>query len=219
MTKDTGTVARAIRSQDHKVTLANRIHATLLNQIAALVAQSQVCESALGSGDGKLFTEIARLRDMLRTLEEATRELVEATIEPGALDLADALRAEVEEFQRRHPGIRVEGSWEGVASIRIRWLTRLIIDVVHEALANAARHGRPSELQVIASRVSGGLLVRIRDNGRGFDARVSGRTTSGALGHYGIHIMQERAKSAQGRLEISSAPGKGTQVTLFVPVS
>jgi len=212
-------VARAIRSQDHKVTLANRIHATLLNQIAALVAQSQVCESALGSGDGKLFTEIARLRDMLRTLEEATRELVEATIEPGALDLADALRAEVEEFQRRHPGIRVEGSWEGVASIRIRWLTRLIIDVVHEALANAARHGRPSELQVIASRVSGGLLVRIRDNGRGFDARVSGRTTSGALGHYGIHIMQERAKSAQGRLEISSAPGKGTQVTLFVPVS
>src|SRR3989337_1492865 len=120
MTKDTGTVARAIRSQDHKVTLANRIHATLLNQIAALVAQSQVCESALGSGDGKLFTEIARLRDMLRTLEEATRELVEATIEPGALDLADALRAEVEEFQRRHPGIRVEGSWEGVASIRIR---------------------------------------------------------------------------------------------------
>lgn len=212
-------MARAIRSQDHKVTLANRIHATLLNQIAALVAQSQVCESALGSGDGKLFTEIARLRDMLRTLEEATRELVEATIEPGALDLADALRAEVEEFQRRHPGIRVEGSWEGVASIRIRWLTRLIIDVVHEALANAARHGRPSELQVIASRVSGGLLVRIRDNGRGFDARVSGRTTSGALGHYGIHIMQERAKSAQGRLEISSAPGKGTQVTLFVPVS
>lgn len=212
-------MARVIRLRDQQAVLANRIHATLLNQIAAVVAQSQVCEGAVGSGDAQSVAEVTRLRDMLRTLEASARELLEETIDAGRTTLAGALQAEVDAFQRKHPEIRVACSLDGAGSVRARWLTRLIVDVVHEAMVNAARHGRPSQLDLVASRAADGILLRVRDNGRGFDTRFTGWSASGARGHYGIRIMQESAKSANGRLEISSAPGRGTQVTLFLPVA
>lgn len=212
-------MARVVRLREQQAVLANRIHATLLNQIAAVVAQSQVCESAIGSGDGRSADEVSRLRDMLRTLEEAARKLFETTIDAGGATLAEALQAEVEAFQRKHSEIRIECRLDDVGIIRARWLTRVIVDIVHEAMVNAARHGRPSQLDLVATRAAGGILLRVRDNGRGFDLRSTERSTPGALGHYGIHIMQESAKSANCRVEISSAPGKGTQVSLFVPVA
>lgn len=211
-------MARASRTRGNQALLVSRIHSTLLNQIAALVAQSQVCESAVDSGDARSVAEVLRLQDMLKTLEKAARQIIDATLEESGSTLADSLLTELDKLQQTHPEIRVASSLDGAVNIRARWLMRLIVDVVHEALANAARHGRPSELELVASRAAGGMLVRLRDNGRGFDVQSVMQAGSSARAHYGIHIMQESAKSANGRLEISSAPGRGTQVTLFVPL-
>ncbi|HEX9714585.1 MAG TPA: ATP-binding protein, partial [Desulfurivibrionaceae bacterium] len=58
-----------------------------------------------------------------------------------------------------------------------------------------------------------GLVLLIRDNGRGFDPANS--SSSKSLGLLG---MRERAAILGGRVEISSAPGKGTRVTAWIPL-
>lgn len=211
-------MARSVRLQDQRMALAYQLHATLLNSIGALVAQAQICERAIAVGGAQSLNEIARLRSMLKDLEGSAREIIDSAFHHQSSDLSDALREELVEFQRRHPGIEIESSFEGGLGAKTRWLTRLIADTVHEALTNAARHGKPSRVEVSTTLTENGLLLRIRDNGQGFDARqLKGMHVNNVPGRYGIRIMQESAKSVQGRLEISSVPGRGTQVTLFVP--
>lgn len=202
-----------------RMTLATQLHSVLLNEIGALIAQSQICERSAEMGDGRTLHEVARLREMLRDLEDSTRELIDVAMNPSGSLFSDALQREVSEFRAKHPEIEVSSSVDDVASVRSKWPARLAVDIVHEALVNAAKHGKPSRIEVTATAVKEGILIRIRDNGRGFDTRrISDPNAMGVPGRYGIRIMCESAKSVEGRVEISSALGRGTQVTLFIPV-
>lgn len=81
--------------------------------------------------------------------------------------------------------------------------------IVQEALANALRHARADRV-LLALRVEDDRCVlEVVDNGRGFDPLV----TVGP----GLVAMRERARSAGGRMDITSAPGRGTRVLASLP--
>lgn len=80
-----------------------------------------------------------------------------------------------------------------------------------EALANAARHARAGCVTVDFALRGASLQVRIQDDGMGFDAAAPGP------GH-GQGGMRARAAALGARLEVTSAPGRGTRVELDVPV-
>jgi PAS domain S-box-containing protein len=88
--------------------------------------------------------------------------------------------------------------------------------VVQESLTNIARHARASHVRVELKRGVDGILVRIADNGAGFNAgdvfsRRSEQPTAGLLG------MRERVQLLGGELSIDSAWGSGTTVTARIP--
>jgi signal transduction histidine kinase len=59
------------------------------------------------------------------------------------------------------------------------------------------------------------IRVQMRDDGCGFDPEKASRE----LGHWGLIIMRERARQLGGELKISSAPGRGTELDIVVPLS
>ncbi len=81
---------------------------------------------------------------------------------------------------------------------------------VREALNNAVRHGRPSDVLLQVTLAQGGLAILIRDNGCGFDPQ--------AVQGNGLHNLQERMRKVNGRCRIESSPGKGTTVFLTLPM-
>lgn len=83
--------------------------------------------------------------------------------------------------------------------------------IVHEALCNAWRHGKAHSLKVVLSETADIVWVKVMDDGNGFDPSLR------RDGHYGLRIMQERAETIGARLGISSSPGKGTCVNLYLP--
>ncbi len=88
-----------------------------------------------------------------------------------------------------------------------------LLRIAREAIYNANRHGRPSEIRVkLDIDASGACLLEVRDNGQGFDPSNRERH-----GHYGLSIMKERASLIGGDLQITSAPGKGSVMRLWVP--
>jgi signal transduction histidine kinase len=91
---------------------------------------------------------------------------------------------------------------------------RSLLMVVREALQNALRHAAPDNVSVSLSSDRHGLQVEIADDGRGFDPSIL-NTSNGQ--HYGLIGMRERAEKLGGRLFLTSATGKGTQVRLNVP--
>ncbi len=81
--------------------------------------------------------------------------------------------------------------------------------IAREALVNAARHANATRIVMQAGRGYSGYFVAVEDDGRGFEA-----TQSAPSGHFGLQIMQARAKHIGGNVEIESAPGRGTRVVL-----
>ena len=93
----------------------------------------------------------------------------------------------------------------------------LVFRSITEILANARVHSGAKTLKVRLERAAGVLDVRVADDGRGFDlepALARARRTN----HLGLESLMERVDAAGGRVEITTAPGKGTVVEIAQPL-
>ena len=85
-----------------------------------------------------------------------------------------------------------------------------IYRVVQEALNNSVRHAHARTVQVRVSRSTASVRLAIEDDGDGFDTRE----TRGL----GLAGMAERVRNAGGEFQIESAPGRGTTLSILLPV-
>jgi signal transduction histidine kinase len=88
--------------------------------------------------------------------------------------------------------------------------------IFKEAVNNAARHSRCTHVEIEIELSEGRLLLRVRDDGRGFDP--NGDAATGRSGN-GLESMRERARSLGGQIEIISRANLGTTVKLNLPIS
>jgi two-component system sensor histidine kinase DegS len=89
--------------------------------------------------------------------------------------------------------------------------------IVQEALSNVRRHSKASQVVTVVEFGEGRAKITIEDNGQGFELpdRTGDLATTGKLGLIGMH---ERAHLLDGTLTVRSEPGKGTTVTVAVPL-
>lgn len=89
--------------------------------------------------------------------------------------------------------------------------------IAQEALRNTCRHAQASRASVAMEYGEDKTIIRVSDNGKGFELpeRLSDLASLGKLGLAG---MEERARLLGGTLSLQSAPGKGTTVTIEVPI-
>jgi signal transduction histidine kinase len=85
--------------------------------------------------------------------------------------------------------------------------------IAQEALHNVGKHARASKVEVCLEAVDGEMTLRISDNGIGFDPRGV------RAGHMGLGTMGQRAAALGGEYRVESAPGKGTTITVRVPLA
>ena len=85
--------------------------------------------------------------------------------------------------------------------------------MAQEALNNVTRHAGARAASVALRRMDGGLLLAVRDDGVGFDPARPGKGRS-----LGLASMRERVRLVNGTLDIQSAPGRGTEIVVWVPV-
>jgi signal transduction histidine kinase/ligand-binding sensor domain-containing protein len=86
--------------------------------------------------------------------------------------------------------------------------------IAREAISNACRHSHAKHLNIEVSFTSSDFRMLIQDDGVGLDANAF---LAHYRGHFGLASMRERADLIGGRLNVSSASGKGTAITLLLP--
>ena len=159
----------------------------------------------------------AELAEVARLAAEAADELRAVVVElrPAALEedgLVATLASQVQVLDRAHTASVAFGT-EGVRALPAGQ-EAAVLRVAQEALHNALRHSGAEHVLVSLTGTTGrGALLRVTDDGRGFDpdsVRRAGR-------HPGLVSMRDRAAAVGGRLTLDSAPGKGTAVELEVP--
>jgi PAS domain S-box-containing protein len=90
--------------------------------------------------------------------------------------------------------------------------------IAQEAMTNALRHAGASRLAVALRVDDGALVLSVRDDGHGFDLGAAARRAARGESA-GLSGMEERAQLAGGRLEMTSAPGRGTEVRAVFPLA
>ena len=89
-----------------------------------------------------------------------------------------------------------------------------LVQVLREAVANASRHARASKVGITGEVEHGRLILTVSDNGVGFDV-TAGSTEE----HHGLRNMANRARMLDAHLQIDTSKGRGTTITLSVPIT
>jgi signal transduction histidine kinase len=162
--------------------------------------------------------ELARASaERLREAVASARRVVRARLEDLSVHLPlGGVEAAVKEVSaRRGQGLPLVVSCEGPAVDLAPETTAVVVRVLTEALANAARHASPERVEVRLRVGERRLTLEIEDDGVGFQPGEAGGPGDG---HFGLTLMRERARSAGGLLTVTSAPDHGACVKLEVPV-
>lgn len=120
--------------------------------------------------------------------------------------------AEGGEFELGRSSVQVDVLTSSAAGLDDPRSRESIVSIVREAVTNALRHGRAECVRVQLSKEKNVTILRIIDNGVGFEVDDVLRD-----GHYGIISMEEKATSLGASLELHSAPGLGTTVEIVWP--
>jgi PAS domain S-box-containing protein len=201
-----------LNEQDRKLT-AYEIHDGLAQQLAGALYKFQSID-ALREHDldaaRELFDESLQL---LRGAMAETRRLISG-LRPPILDesgVVDAVEYLVSEQNRRGgPQIEFVHS-EGFGRLAPP-LESAAFRIVQECLTNACRYSKSDRIRVEIRQVEEHVHVEVRDWGVGFDP------TGVSHEHYGLQGIRERARLLGGAAAIETAPGKGTCVSVDLPL-
>ena len=196
--------------EDEAQRIAQELHDELGQQLTALKLEVERVRRRAEAGRDTAEP----LEDMSEMIDEAIHAVrrISSELRPGVLDrlgLTAALEWLLREFERRS-SIRTELHAQDVGPADSDTATTLF-RITQEGLTNVARHSRATSVVAELTATAGSLVLRIRDDGTGFDAAVAGRTSLGLLG------MKDRAARLGGTLVIISAPGRGTELVATVP--
>jgi len=181
----------------------------------ALVAVSRNLEG-LASGNSQV--SIKDIREQVRDILQEVRRFGQQ-LRPSILDdlgLLPAVKWLVSELTENY-GIATDIEVLGEACQLLPEAELMLFRIVQEALTNVRRHSGADKVCVRVEFADHGTKIMVSDNGKGFEmpTRVGDLARTGKLGLAG---MQERAQLLGGTLVIDSKPGKGTTLTVEVPL-
>ena len=207
---------------EERARLARDLHDSVTQSIFSLGMMARAAQTQHARGAEAL----GRTLDRIGTLaQEALTEMRALLFElrPSALaeeGLAAALDQLVASFRVRMD-LPISFETTGPAGVRLPpEVETAVFRIVQEALGNAAKHARATQVTVALAVDDERMTITVSDNGAGFDPNaVAASAQDGRNGGMGMQTMRERAASAGVALRITSAPGSGTTVVVEAPLS
>jgi two-component system, NarL family, sensor histidine kinase DegS len=204
--------------EEERMRIARDMHDGPAQSMANLVLQAEILERLIQRDPAQVVKELADFKDGVRAVLEDTRRLI-FDLRPMTLDdlgLVPTLRKFVKDYgdkakvnaQLRVMGeeVRLPGSYEPS-----------IFRIIQEALNNARKHAKASNVEVLINFQEDTVTAVVRDDGVGMDVAAIEARIDGSK-NLGLISMRERADLEKGTLEIRSELGKGTEVRAGFPL-
>jgi two-component system NarL family sensor kinase len=187
--------------------LANWLHDGAVQDL--IVVGQDLGDAERGDASG-----LRRAREVVRsTIAQLRNVLVDLHPGVAGAGLAPALQV-MGDAQARQAAFDVDVTVEVDAEGRH---DQLLLSVARELLINVVKHADARHVELSVGRRQDAVVLEIHDDGRGFD--LARRADAPSEGHIGLASSAERVESVGGRLEIDSAPGRGTQARAELPLA
>jgi signal transduction histidine kinase len=202
--------------------LARDLHDGPINAVASLTMGIDFARRLLDEDPVKAREELSTLhRQAAKTARDMRMTMYR--LRPLALETA-GLSAALEQYvtrmqtERKEPRLHFSGPNPNTFEPRLSQnAATMVFDIMKEAVGNALKHAEAKNIWINLNVKGDWLIASTSDDGKGFDVQaiMSGYTTRGSMGMINI---QERAELAQGDSRIESSPGRGTTITVQVPL-
>jgi signal transduction histidine kinase len=181
--------------------------ALLSMEVSALEQEARGSAQEIAEPLKTLSEQIVRL---VSDVHHLSRQIHPST--PTDLGLTVALESECSAFRRLYGASAVLDLGQIPPSLPAEVAVALY-RIAQEGLRNAAKHAQAREIRISLHSGDGELILRVEDNGVGFDPGASGKG-----GGLGLVTIRERARLVNGSLKIQSQPGQGTSLIVRVPI-
>lgn len=204
---------RAAAAAEERARLARDMHDSVAKTLHGAALAAQALPVWLAKDPDRAAATAAQVVNAAETAAQEARDLISDLREDAAdVPIGDSV-AHVLRTWSEETGVDTKLHASGSPLPLLVTARHETIAVLREALTNIDRHAAASAVTVDLTAVSDHLVMTVRDDGRGFDPAVP------VPGHYGLVGMRERAAHAGGSLTVSSTPGRGTSLTLRVPLA
>jgi two-component system, NarL family, nitrate/nitrite sensor histidine kinase NarX len=206
---------REVAIAEERNLLAQELHDSIAQSLAFLNLQAQLLRRLLSAGR---TAEVSETLDAIQSgVQESyadVRELLtHFRTRTSEADVEHGVRSLLARFERQ-AGVPAALSINGDALPLAPDDQLQVMHILQEALSNVRKHAQAKRVDVEVHRGPDHLFV-VRDDGRGFDPT---RSPADGDAHVGLRIMRERAEKIGATVTIASRPGRGTEITLRVPM-
>ena len=201
--------------EEERISIAGEIHDELGQGLTALHMDLSTLRAKVPESDKEQHDKITSILELATTITRTVQK-ISMDLRPGILDdldLIPALQWQTDEFQKR-TGVKCQLTIESTDIDLNNHQSTTLYRICQEVLTNITRHARATQVQVVMEEQDGNLVLEIRDNGKGItEKQIEDSESLGIIG------MRERCLSCDGEMQIRGVPGKGTTLTVSIPVN
>jgi len=196
--------------------IAREIHDGVAQSLSYLNMKTKLVSDSVSSQNTvKALTELGDIRKIVQDTYEDIRESIDQlSTEIRNLPMIPVLANYIREFGNNN-NIRVQFEVPRVFSQLSPIAELQVLRITQEALTNVRRHALATEVEVKLGKVSQAVEMLVKVNGQGF---ILSDLEKSPPGYHGLNIIKERAEGLGGSLDISTAPGEGTEVRVSLPI-
>lgn len=201
--------------EEERKRIAMDIHDGIGQMLTSLKYQIESIDSSEDHVQNKVFEVDRLIKNVIKEVRRVTFNLKPTVL--GDYGLQSALKVFVQEIAKLTE-IPMEYEADGEIDRLPQKIENNIFRIIQEAINNAIKYSEARIIKIHVRQIETDLVISVVDEGKGFDTRlVEARSVNIESGR-GFFNMYERTEYVNGKLDIQSTPGKGTTVTLSVPV-
>lgn len=213
------TIVRIIEAQENeRQRLGRQMHDGPAQALTNLILQAEICERLFDVDPARARTELSNLKNAVTATFQNTRDFI-FDLRPMMLDdlgLVPTLKRHVEAFQEKS-GVATSLTVTGKERRFAPHTEVTVFRVVQELLSNVSQHAHATHVQVVLDMHGPMVAAVVEDDGSGFDVNEM-LVSAGQRRTLGIPTMQERVEMLGGKIQFESGIGRGTRVTVELPM-
>ncbi len=205
--------------EDARKKLSRDLHDGPTQSVAAIAMRVNYIRRLIERQPQQATEELWKVEELARRTTKEIRHML-FTLRPLVLEtqgLIAALEQLAEKMRETHDtNVQVKGQPQ-VENLLDTHAQGVVFYIVEEAVNNARKHAKAETITVRLYQRLEYVVVEIEDNGIGFDVQAVDDSYD-QRGSLGMVNMRERAELVEGTLRIQSAEGRGTKITILIPI-